>query len=269
MLPADQRPLTLRMIFDQVVDDYDAVRPGYPSALIDDIITISTLPANGSVLEIGCGTGQATIPFAQRGYQITGVELGPTLAARAIAKCQSYPNVMIHVTSFEDWPAQPEAFDLVMSATAFHWIPPEIGYPKAARILKPTGALTIFSNEHPTPYTDFFAEVQPIYQRVVPEWSHIQTSPSIETRIAATVATVNETGLFAPVIVKTYPWSQTYSTHEYLRLLNTYSDHRNLAPQQRTQLFQEIGDVLERKYGGTITKPYLTVLYLAKKESVQ
>lgn len=269
MLPVDQRPRTLRTIFDQVADDYDAVRPHYPAALIDDIITLTNLPVSGHILEIGCGTGQATIPFAQRGYRMTCLDIGPALAARAAANCRSYPNVTIHVAAFEDWSVQSEAFDLVMSATAFHWIPPEIGYPKAAQMLKSTGALAIFSNEHPTPYTNFFAEVQPIYQRVVPEWSHTQSSPTMDARIAATVAMINETALFAPVIVKTYPWSRTYTTHEYLRLLNTYSNYRDLAPQQRTQLFAEIADVLKTQYGGTIMKPYLAVSYLAKKERLR
>jgi SAM-dependent methyltransferase len=265
MLPVDQRPRTLRTIFDQTVDDYDAVRPGYPSALIDDIVRLSALPANGCILEIGCGTGQATLPFAQRGYQMTCLEIGPALAARAAHNCRPYPNVRIRVIAFEDWPAPPWAFDLVMAATAFHWIPPEIGYPKAAQLLKNSGALAIFSNEHPTPYTDFFADAQHVYQQAVPEWSDPNIGPTIEARIAATAAAINATCLFEPVIVTTYPWFQAYTTQEYLRLLNTYSDHRNLAAEQRAQLFQGIADLIETKYGGTITKPYLAVLYLAKK----
>ncbi|MFL5807851.1 MAG: class I SAM-dependent methyltransferase [Roseiflexaceae bacterium] len=265
MLPIDKRPRTLRTVFDQAVDDYDAIRPGYPSALIDDIITIAALPANGSILEIGCGTGQATIPFAQRGYQMTCLDIGPALAARAAFNCRSYPNVSIQVAAFEDWPAQLQSFDLVMSATAFHWIPPEIGYPKAAQMLKNSGALAIFSNEHPTPYTDFFADVQQVYQRVVPEWRAPQTGPTIEERIAATAATLNETLLFEPAIVRTYSWSQAYTAEEHIRLLNTYSDHRALATERQTQLFQGIADLIETAYGGTIIKQYLAVLYLAKK----
>ena len=57
------------------------------------------------------------------------------------------------------------------SATAFHWIPREIGYAKAAQALKPGGALAVFSNQHPRPYTGFFDEVEPIYRQIVPEWS--------------------------------------------------------------------------------------------------
>ncbi len=171
MVPNDKRPLVLRTIFDHVADDYNAVRPSYPSELINDIVTLTALPTHATIFEIGCGTGQATIPFAQRGYPMTCIDLGPALAARAAANCQNYPNVHIHVGAFEAWPAQSDTFDLVMSATAFHWIPPEIGYPKAATLLKDTGALAVFSNEHPTPFTDFFLDVQAVYQHIVPAWS--------------------------------------------------------------------------------------------------
>lgn len=266
MEPVDRRPRTLRSLFDDVADDYDAVRPGYPDALIDDVAAVLPNPEEARILEIGCGTGQATLPFARCGYQMLCLELGPALAAHAARRLAPYPNVRIEVAAFEDWPSQPETFDLVMSATAFHWIPPEIGYPKAAQILKPGGTLAIFSNEHPTPFTGYFAEIQPIYQRVVPQWRHTPESPTTEERIAATAAKIDATALFAPAVVKTYAWSKTYTAEEYLRLLNTYSDHRSLPPEQRAQLFRELGDMIETRYGGTIAKPYLAVLYLAQKQ---
>jgi hypothetical protein len=62
------------------------------------------------------------------------------------------PTDHIQVAAFEAWLAAPQSFDLVLAATAFHWIPPEISYPKAAQLLKRNGRLAIFSNEHPTPY---------------------------------------------------------------------------------------------------------------------
>ncbi|MCU0495416.1 MAG: hypothetical protein MUD01_27825, partial [Chloroflexaceae bacterium] len=70
--------------------------------------------------------------------------------------------------------------------------------------------------------------------------------------------------LFAPVIVKTYPWTQRYTAPEYVQLLNTYSDHRNLEPALRDELYAGIAEIIDMRYGGAITKPYLAVLYLAK-----
>ncbi|MBA3794479.1 MAG: methyltransferase domain-containing protein, partial [Rubrobacter sp.] len=73
----------LRSTFDGAAPLYDEVRPGYPEALFDDVASLSVIPSRGRILEIGCGTGQATVPLARRGYEILCVELGENLAAVA------------------------------------------------------------------------------------------------------------------------------------------------------------------------------------------
>jgi SAM-dependent methyltransferase len=270
-MPVDERLISFRTSFDQVADDYHAVRPGYPPLLIKDVISLADIPSEGRILEIGCGTGQATIPFAQSGYQMVCLDIGPSLAALAAQNCRAYANVEIHVISFEDWPAEPGSFDLVISATAFHWIPPEIGYPKAARALKDTGALAIFGNEHPVQSDAFFTDSQEIYQKVVPEWGPPLTNQIIEaameSKIRSNSAAINQMRLFEPVIVKSYSWSQDYTAASYIRLLNTYSNHRILEDHKRTQLFQEIATLIEKAHNGTITKQYLSTLYFAKKRA--
>jgi SAM-dependent methyltransferase len=272
-MPVEERPIHLRSGFDEVADDYQAVRPGYPPSLIKDVISLSAVPTEDAskahILEIGCGTGQATVPFAQLGYQMTCLDIGPAMVSLAAQNCLPYPNVRIHLGDFEDWPGAPNIFDLVISATAFHWIRPEIGYPKAARVLKDSGALAIFFNEHPAQSDDFFSEVGEIYQRIVPEWGPRYTNQIIEAKIEedikSIVATIEATQLFEPVIVKTYPWAEDYTAATYVRLLNTYSNYRNLEADKRERLFREITTFIERRHGGIITKQYLAVLYFAKK----
>ena len=257
---------TLRTVFNQIAHDYDEVRPGYPEELIAEVISLSRIPDGGSILEIGCGTGQATIPFAKRGYSMLCLDIGEELAALAREKCREvYPNVEIQVQSFEDWDPKRKTFDLAVSATAFHWIPPEIGYPKVARVLKAEGGLAFFWNYHPTPYTDFFRAVQKVYRRVVPEWSDPSEGPSTDEKIRTTIAAINRTGKFEEVIVKRYPWSHVFAKNDYLKLLNSFSEHRNLEPDRREALFNGIGTVIAEEFGGAITRPYLSVLYFARK----
>lgn len=253
-----------RATFTGLAQEYDAIRPSYPAALIDDIIALSQLPQAGHILEIGCGTGQATVLFAQRGYAMTCLDLGAEMIAIAAKKCQSYPRVQFQQTTFEVWHPQRQ-FDLVISATAFHWIPREIGYPKAASVLTPQGALAIFANVHPTPFTGFFDDVQSVYNEVVPEWRHPNAEPTTAANIKETEAYINSTGLFEPVVVRTYRWNQPYSADDYVRLLNTYSDHHNLEEPKRTRLSEGIREFINRNYGGSISKDYLTILYLARK----
>jgi ubiquinone/menaquinone biosynthesis C-methylase UbiE len=57
----------LRATFDQVAPLYDEAHPTYPEELFDDVVSLSGIPPGGRILEIGCGTGQATVLFARRG----------------------------------------------------------------------------------------------------------------------------------------------------------------------------------------------------------
>lgn len=263
----------LRETFNKTAQEYDAIRPGYPDALIEDVISFSGIPEGGVILEIGCGTGQATLPFAQRGYNMLCLDIGADMLAIARQKLAAYPRVRFQQAAFEHWPetdassAALAAFDLLTAATAFHWVPREVGYPKAARVLKPGGTLARFSNEHPRPSGGFFEEVQAVYDRYKPSSTAGFSRPDrplLETKIEQERVFLHDSGLFAEVVMRTYPWKQTYTTTEYLRLLNTYSDILVMEEGARRSMFQGIADLIERRYGGQVEKHYLAVLYLAK-----
>ncbi len=64
-----QEKLQLRTTFDRVALLYERARPGYPEKLFDDVVSLSGIPPNGWILEIGCGTGQATVPVSIDGMQ--------------------------------------------------------------------------------------------------------------------------------------------------------------------------------------------------------
>jgi ubiquinone/menaquinone biosynthesis C-methylase UbiE len=127
-------PGRLRSTFDAVAAIYDEVRPGCPKRLLfDDLASLSGTGPGAKVLEIGCGTAQATVPLARRGYRLLYVELGENLAAIARGKLADYPQARVLVSSFEDWPLlEEEAFDLVVSATVCHWVDPAFRYRKSA-----------------------------------------------------------------------------------------------------------------------------------------
>ena len=76
----------MRDSFDEVPELYDRVRPGYPEAVFDDLVSLAGLVAGSRVLELGPGTGQATVPLARRGLAVTAVELGSGLGEAAIVE---------------------------------------------------------------------------------------------------------------------------------------------------------------------------------------
>jgi len=248
--------------FDKVARLCDEYRPDYPKQLVDSVIASSRLPEGGCILEIGSGTGKATRLFANRGYAIHYIKPGKQLAAVAARNLQSYPRVAFEVTRFEDSQEQPAAFDLVMSAQAFHWISGEVGYPKTARSLKPGGALALFWNMHPGFHGQVAEDLEAIYRKIVPELA--SEDDSIEETILERTEEITQSGCFGPVTVLRFPWSCTYRTREYIGLLNTHSDHIRLPARTRQRLFEAIATVIDAN-GGSIEREYISVLYIAQK----
>ena len=124
----------LRTTFNTAPTLYEEIRPGYPEELIRDVVSLSGLNDRSRILEVGCGTGKATLSFAERGYALVCLDIGTDLIAVAKEKLREFPNVSLVREAFEVW--KPErTFNLVFSATAFHWVDPKVRYLKAYEAL--------------------------------------------------------------------------------------------------------------------------------------
>lgn len=251
--------------FDTVAELYDAYRPGYPPALVSNILSASAIPMEGRILEIGSGTGKATIQFAGQGCSLLCIEPGDNLVKIARHKLQSFPKVVFRVTTFEDWDAPQEAFDLVISAQAFHWISEEIRYKKTARVLKRGGTLALFWNRYPALDSAVAQAMHQVYQVHAPELMP-RTQTTHEDGIRHWTEEIQESGYYDLLEVKRYPWKALYTTEQYIGLLNTYSDHLRLPQERRQILFEEVAKAIER-LGGRIERPYETVAFLGKKRN--
>lgn len=249
--------------FDEAADLYDAVRPGYPDELFDDMAKLTGLYDGSKVIEVGCGTGQATVSFAERGYEVVCVDPGGNLVEIARRKLKGYPVEFI-VSKFEDL-EPPGGFDLVASGTAWHWVEPDVGYRKAAAALGQRGFIALFWNLHPEPFTGFFVDVQRVYRRVVPEWGDPRDRPSTAQRIDETSRSIEASGLFEKPVIRRYLWKRNYSRDDYLRLLDTYSDHRALPQGVKASLYEGVGRLIDEEYDGLVERPYLTALFVARK----
>ena len=87
------------------------------------------------MLEVGCGTGKATVPFAARALTVTALEPDPDMAAIAQRNCAGL-DAIVEVTSFEDWVApNPATTALVMAAQSWHWVQPACVCARRASVL--------------------------------------------------------------------------------------------------------------------------------------
>jgi len=297
-LKARERHQLRKRSFDAGARLYDKFRPGYPEPLFDDLVRLSGIPAGGRILEIGPGTGQATLPLARRGFSILGLEIGANMARlcrknlRVLPHCPTgaaEANVEILNTAFEDWPAKngdctapsptqalrgtvprfshevrkfsANNFDMVLAATAFHWIPARLAFTRCARVLKPHDSLALVWNFLDTPDNPFYNDLRTLYHRLAPQ-IHVSKPP--EQRIERQLKKIVSSGLFGPVTVLRHPWQREYDADSYIGLLKTMSDHAILAPKVRRSVFRAIRKLINA-HGGSFIRPAIAVLFLAPK----
>ena len=272
----------LRTTFEQVPELYDRARPNYPPQIFDDLVALAQLPATARLVEIGCGTGQATLPLAERGYAITCVELGEQLAAVAQRKLASYPTVEVITASFETWQPERASFDAVVAFSAFHWVRPDLRYTKTADLLRDHGKLAFVSMAHvlPSDGDPFFSEVQADYEAVIPgdpkakggadgafyspPWRLPDPDALGDHSDDVVADEINASGRFHNLAARRYLWEVIYTADDYIDVLNTYSHHRALDDAARERVLERIHQRIERRPESTVRKTYLAMLYVAE-----
>jgi len=157
------------------------------------ILATSGVGAGDQVLEVGCGTGQLTRQLVPFGLALTAIDLGPAMVATARrAVGEAGAGVDWRVTAFEDLDAPGGSFGLVVSATAFHWIDPDVGWAKAARLLRPGGWLAVIATREV--YDEpVGSAVRNLYVRLGDDGAWVDRSRGPAEALAAT-------GLFDPAV---------------------------------------------------------------------
>lgn len=251
-----------RFTFDQVASVYRASRPDYPEALVDDVLGYARLKPADAILEVGCGTGQATKSFATRGFRIVAIDPGPEMLRTAREALANFANVELIEATFEAWPAGKAAFHLIIAAQSWHWVAPEVRFVKAAELLSPDGSLAVFGHVPVGLPAGLLEEFKQISLRLTGVWGpppeawYLPGGPF--------KGWFDESGLFGPVEHRCYPWKWQYTTASYLNFLRTRSDVRMLAPATRDALLGELAKAID-DWGADFDVDYETHLYIARR----
>jgi SAM-dependent methyltransferase len=234
-----------------VPDLYDRVRPGYPDRLFADLAAITGVGAHSSVLEVGCGTGQATRSLAALGCSVTAVEPGPGLAAVARRRLAGHGNVEIETSTFEAWTDRGRRFDLIVAASSWHWIDPATGARRVRELLRPNGWMARIDNPvvRRRGEPEVYAQTADLHERYAPGhpgWGH----PPLEQDVRAD----------ADASVRWYPHVQRFDGAGFADLLRTTSLYRGLDAGVREPLLDAIADRIRTRMGDRASRRYLAAL---------
>ena len=251
--------LTLRATFDREAARYGRARPAPPKAMLDAMLR--DLRPGERVLEVGCGTGQATLPLAQAGLRVHALELGPALAELARSNLAHHPNVTVQTVAFEDYRSD-TPFDALVSVQAFHWIAPETGLAHAASLLRSGGALLLAWHQERSQDTAFYRATDPIHRRFENPLELKRPVPDFAPdRFSSALAA---SPFFESLPTSRFAWSYRYSKARYLDLLLTYSNVQALTAEARAHFLAEIAGIIDA-HGVEVERLYESVLVSARK----
>jgi trans-aconitate methyltransferase len=249
-------------VFGEVAEDFDRVRLTYPADLVDDVLSyVGPRDAGRRALEVGAGTGKATLAFAARGVPILALEPDHAMAAVLSRHVADLPAVQVVRSTFEQYRLE-ERFGLLYAADAWHWTQPQVRWQLAGQALAPGAVLALFWNndriDDPAQrqaMLDVLAEFAPtiVVRDEPPEQEHLfHQWPGNE---------LAERHEFEDLVARIYRSRCTVSGRDYLTRMSTRSQWRMQAQTTRQQLIAALTDVFDHDVSLTID----TVLYLARR----
>jgi ubiquinone/menaquinone biosynthesis C-methylase UbiE len=246
-----------RSVFGRISGEYEKFREGYPKQIFVDVVSFANISAKSEVLEVGCGSGKATLPFAKLGCHITGLDINPELIAMASSKTSQFKNVEYINSSFETADLATGSFDMVFAAQAWHWVEPNIGYDKVSKLLKENGMFTVFWKSQDRE-SKLRRDLQTLYIKYCPNYSDYTHDGSL------IIKRVSETGSFEEPLKKEYNTNKEFTKAEFLGLVATYSWVAILEEATRQLLFTDISKLI-KDIEEPIVMPYTYVLLMFRK----
>jgi len=206
--------------FGSAADRYDAYRPRYPDALIADLVQRDGL----RTLDVGAGTGIASMQLADAGANVLAVEPDSQMARVASAK-----GLSVEVANFEAWDPAGRTFDLVVFAQSFHWVEPRLGLRKVVALLNPGGRLALLWNRI-FPVTPNKQQLDRAYAGLLDEWQR----PSVDVEGEELLPLLTEVGMASDR--RRYVEHLHYPTERWVNLVTTYSNVLTLDPAVQSEL---------------------------------
>jgi SAM-dependent methyltransferase len=260
----------LGRLFDEVPDLYDRVRPTYPDELFADLVAITGVDERSAVLEVGCGTGQATRSLAALGCSVTAVEAGTGMAALARQRLAPFRNVQVETSRFEEWADGGRRFELLLAAAAWHWVDPSIGWPRAHEVLIPGGWMALIGHivVRRLGEPEVYAETADLHERYSPgnpEWGDPPLEDEVRKSNQGWGLVEDPGGLFGATIVRWYPTVQWFDGNGFCDLLRSASLYRRLEREVREPLLDAIAERIRTRMGDRAVRRYLCVLRVGQR----
>jgi SAM-dependent methyltransferase len=258
-----------RRLFGGDPGGYERGRPDYPSRVYEILTSRCGLRPGTATLEIGPGSGLATRRLLALGAQpLVAVEPDERLAGYLAEQLRAEGrSVDLRVAGFEDAPLDESAFDLVVSATAFHWLDQPVALAKVGRLLRSGGWLANWWNvfgDHLG--ADAFHEAT---KHIMVPLGKPAANPDGKLPFPldadARLADLRAAGVFDEIDREILPWPARFSPTQVRALYSTFPNVSGLPEPRRSEVLDALADVAEKEFGGLVERTFYTSIYVARR----
>jgi SAM-dependent methyltransferase len=252
-----------RQAFGDDPVSYHAARPQYPEWVFETLSSRCGLRRGASGFEIGAGTGTATQRLLSSGIApLIAIEPDKRLADFLDKHCSAAALEVI-VSPFEDAVLPEAAFDIGISATAFHWLDENAALAKITRLLRPGGWWAAMWNvfgdaSRADPFHD--ATTALLAGPVSPSAGERGIPFALDHK--ARLEALMRHG-FVEAETMTSQWSLRLTADQTVALYATYSNVNVRA--DRDDVLEEIGRIAREDFGDRVVRNMVTSLYIAQR----
>lgn len=252
--------------FNRNANLYQEGRPPYPERVFTFMEELGAFRHAPHILEIGPGTGQATVELLRRGARVDAIELGAHLAAGLRARVPD-ERLRIIVGDVQTVPFPASAYDVVAAATVFHWLDTARLLPRLASIIRPGGWLIVWWNVFGDPHvtTPFRKRVDGIFRDRHPaEWRPLDELPRA-MRVEDRIAELEAGGWFRVARHELIRWTCRMTPAQERSLFATFPAIAGLPDVARSAILDEIETATAAlAVEGAIDDPFVTAIYAAQ-----
>jgi SAM-dependent methyltransferase len=252
-----------RLSFQSDAELYARYRPSYPAQIIQEIKGyVADISKETQVLELGCGTGQLTQLLLAEPWQVIATDPSEDMLQEAK---KALPQGDFQYASLESF-KKSDTFDIVVTATAYHWFDKHTRIKNLNQLLKPNGKLVVMVNGY-----NKEQDTQPIRKALDTAFSDMRKRFSMPNDNGIFMAEYDSiweelkmSPLFCNPIRKEFGFSVKYNTEDFIGMQSTHSATKILPDEAKEFLFQEMRTVFDT-FGGEITVPYNVSLFMLTK----
>ena len=260
-----------RHLFGASAEAYQLARPAYPAAIFSSLTRHGALSAGCSILEIGAGSGLATQRLIEQGagsMTLLEPDIGFTQMLRNLAGKSAIP-VQLVLEPFEEAELGLDEFDLVVAATAFHWLEPRSRVQSITRVVKPGGHVALWWNVFQDP-----SLADPFHDATVHLLDTLARSPSDSDDVPFALRRSEreqefiDTGEYELTVYREWNWKLQLTTQQIGQLYSGFSAISRLVEPARDRLLADLMDIADVEFGGAVTRNMTTPLYIFRRTPI-